>query len=86
MKKNYISCGKCKSISLTMISTYVLSQFYPYWSVQQAFDSHWLDECANSAPAQLTVDQHYIRCLRLVRLQQEATQIFIIGPRYSTRA
>ncbi len=24
-----------------------------------AFDSHWLDFCANSAPAHLTVDQPY---------------------------
>jgi hypothetical protein len=26
---------------------------------QEPFDSHWLDECANSTPAYLTIDQSY---------------------------
>jgi hypothetical protein len=40
---------------------YVICVYSPYyWSVQQPFDSHWLDECANSSPpAHLTIDQSY---------------------------
>ncbi len=37
----YISCKKCQTLSTS------------YWSAQQVFDSHWLDECANSTLAYL---------------------------------
>jgi hypothetical protein len=30
------------------------------------FASHWLDECANSTPTNLTSDPSYIQCLGLV--------------------
>jgi len=74
--KNYISCGKWGLIPPDYVTDIrgILSQFSRYWSLQQAFDSHWLDECANSVPA---LFDHWptLRCLRLVRIQQEVTQL-----------
>jgi hypothetical protein len=45
----------------------------------QAFDSHWLDDCANSTPVYLTIDQSYDFCLRLLRHQRQATHHQAIG-------
>jgi hypothetical protein len=44
-KKKYISCGKCGLIQPDYVTDMygILSQFSPYWSLQQAFDSYWLD-------------------------------------------
>ncbi len=47
----------------SLVTTVNKTYFYAsYWSVLQAFDSHWLDECANFTPAYLTIDQSYAAC------------------------
>jgi hypothetical protein len=42
--------------------------------VSLAFDSHWLEECANSTPTYSTIDQSYA-AWNFVRHQRNATHV-----------
>jgi hypothetical protein len=51
--------GSGKPTSLCYFVGVYLVIIISLWLVQQVFDSHWMDECANYTWAWLTIDQSY---------------------------
>jgi hypothetical protein len=73
--KNYIFiflAVNAKPTSAVLNVYFVIITVYPsYWSVQLAFDSHWLNECANLYGGIFDL-WAILCCLGLVRHQRQA--------------